>query len=72
MTYKSEKKNNFPTRINGILMRFSFKDFCYDNQNFLKCFNKIVLLFYKSKIYTHYISRFIQVFRFKFELFLPP
>ncbi len=56
--------------INGILMRFSFKDFCYDNQNFLKCFNKIVLLFYKSKIFSHYISRFIQVFRFKFELFL--
>ena len=52
-------------------MRFSFKDFCYDNQNFLKCFNKIVLLFYKSKIYIHYISRFIQVFRFKFDYFYP-
>ncbi|XP_023349375.1 protein krasavietz isoform X2 [Eurytemora carolleeae] len=26
------------------------QDFCYDNQNFLKCFNKIVLLFYKTEV----------------------
>lgn len=26
------------------------QEFCYDNQNFLKCFNKIVLLFYKTEI----------------------
>ena len=25
------------------------QEYCYDNQNFLKNFNKIVLLFYKSK-----------------------
>ena len=26
------------------------QEFCYDNQNFLKCFNKIVLLFYKTEV----------------------
>jgi len=26
------------------------QEYCYDNQNFLKCFNKIVLLFYKTEI----------------------
>jgi len=26
------------------------QEFCYDNQDFLKCFNKIVLLFYKTEI----------------------
>ena len=25
------------------------QEFCYDNQNFLKCFNKIILLFYKTE-----------------------
>ena len=27
------------------------QEYCYDNQNFLKNFNKIVLLFYKSKFF---------------------
>jgi len=26
------------------------QEFCYDNQNFLKCFNKIILLFYKTEV----------------------
>jgi len=26
------------------------QEYCYDNQNFLKCFNKIVLLFYKTEV----------------------
>jgi len=26
------------------------QEFCYDNQDFLKCFNKIVLLFYKTEV----------------------
>jgi len=26
------------------------QEYCYDNQNFLKCFNKIVLLFYKTDV----------------------
>jgi len=26
------------------------QEFCYDNQNFLKCFNKIMLLFYKTEV----------------------
>jgi len=26
------------------------QEFCYDNQDFLKCFNKIVLLFYKTDV----------------------
>jgi len=26
------------------------QEYCYDNQNFLKCFDKIVLLFYKTEI----------------------
>merc|ERR1712241_564693 len=26
------------------------QEYCYDNQNFLKCFNKIVLLFYKAEV----------------------
>ena len=28
------------------------QEYCYDNQNFLKNFNKIVLLFYKSKFHS--------------------
>ena len=28
------------------------QEYCYDNQNFLKNFNKIVLLFYKSKCHS--------------------
>ncbi len=27
------------------------QEYCYDNMNFLKTFNKIVLLLYKSEIY---------------------
>jgi len=26
------------------------QEYCYDNQNFLKCFNKIMLLFYKTEV----------------------
>jgi len=26
------------------------QEFCYDNQNFLKSFNKIILLFYKTEV----------------------
>jgi len=26
------------------------QEYCYDNQNFLKCFNKIILLFYKTEV----------------------
>jgi len=26
------------------------QEYCYDNQNFLKCFNKIILLFYKTDV----------------------
>jgi hypothetical protein len=26
------------------------QEYCYDNQTFLKCFNKIVLLFYKTEV----------------------
>ena len=26
------------------------QEYCYDNQNLLKCFNKIILLFYKTEV----------------------
>ena len=26
------------------------QEYCYDNQSFLKCFNKIMLLFYKTEV----------------------
>ena len=26
------------------------QEYCYDNQNLLKCFNKIILLFYKAEV----------------------
>ena len=26
------------------------QEYCYNNQNFLKCFDKIVLLFYKTEV----------------------
>lgn len=32
------------------------QEYCYDNMNFLKSFNKIVLLLYKSKFITYFIE----------------
>ena len=29
------------------------QEYCYDNMNFIKTFNKIVLLFYKSKFFSN-------------------
>ena len=33
------------------------QEYCYDNQNFLKCFNKIMLLFYKTEVSGRFISK---------------
>ena len=34
----------------NISLSLQIQEFCYDNQNFLKCFNKIILLFYKTEV----------------------
>ena len=33
------------------------QEYCYDNQNFLKCFNKIMLLFYKTEVSLRLICK---------------
>ena len=33
------------------------QEYCYDNQNFLKCFNKIMLLFYKTEVSSGLICK---------------
>ena len=38
--------NNFKSEIN---LLNKIQEYCYDNMNFLKTFNKIILLLYKSK-----------------------
>ena len=39
--------NNFKSEIN---LLNKIQEYCYDNMNFLKTFNKIILLLYKSKL----------------------
>ena len=34
-----------------IVLLNKIQEYCYENMNFLKTFNKIVLLLYKSKLY---------------------
>ena len=53
------------------------QDYCYDNMNFTKAFQRIVLLFYKSKacIYSflctaHVTIRLLQIFFMKFIFFI--
>ena len=33
-----------------LLLHCVFQEYCYDNMNFLKAFNKIILLFYKTDV----------------------
>ena len=40
--------NNFKSEIN---LLNKIQEYCYDNMNFLKTFNKIILLLYKSKLF---------------------
>ena len=32
------------------------QEYCYDNQNLLKCFNKIILLFYKTEVLSEEVK----------------
>lgn len=35
-----------------LVLLLKMQEYCYDNMNFLKAFQKIVVLFYKSKLNT--------------------
>ena len=38
------------------------QEFCYENMNFMKVFQKVVLLFYKSKFFSSFLFYFEQMF----------
>ena len=40
-----------------IVLLNKIQEYCYENMNFLKSFNKIVLLLYKSKYFRDFLSR---------------
>ena len=44
------------------------QEYCYDNMNFLKTFNKIVLLLYKSKLVKFILDRNVPYIMHKYIL----
>ena len=44
------------------------QEYCYDNMNFLKTFNKIVLLLYKSKLVKFILDRNVPYVMHKYIL----
>ena len=49
---------NFKSELN---LLNKIQEFCYDNMNFLKSFNKIILLLYKSKSITDFYHLYILI-----------
>ena len=51
-----------------IVLLNKIQEYCYENMNFLKSFNKIVLLLYKSKL--RFCSSKMAIFNFRYSNFV--